>query len=170
MRTRPGGRKHPTGSRLTPYLFLAPGCALFAIAILYPVGRALQISFYRWSVLPGKASVFVGFGQYSREFRDPVFWRAFGNASFYMAFTVPLQIALGLLVAVLLDSKIRGRGLFRALFYLPVVTSWVVVSLLFKFLFSTDSGFVNWVLHNGTHLTNHDVGWLDSRLPAMVTF
>jgi len=168
-RPRPGRGQRVTGARITPYLFLAPGFLLFALAILYPIARALQISFYHWNVLPGEPSTFVGFKQYVREFHDPVFWRALGNATFYMAFTVPLQIVLGLFVAVLLDSKIRGRGLFRALFYLPVVTSWVVVSLLFKFLFATDSGFVNWVLHDGIHVTNHDVGWLDSRWPAMIT-
>ena len=162
-------RKRPLRSGAVPYLFLAPGFLLFALTILYPIAKAFQISFYDWKVLPGIPSSFVGLQQYTREIHDPVFWRALVNALFYMALTVPLQIVLGLLVAVLLNDRIRGRALFRALFYLPVVTSWVVVSLLFKFLFSTDSGFVNWVLHDGIHLTNHDIGWLDSRWPAMVT-
>jgi multiple sugar transport system permease protein len=159
----------PVGARWIPYFFLAPGFLLFAIAILFPIGRALQISFYDWQLLPGTVSKFVGLRQYIREWHDPVFWRALVNALFYMAFTVPLQIIGGLFIAVLLVAKFPGRSLFRALFYLPVVTSWVVVSLLFKFLFSTDSGFVNWVLHSGLHLTSHDIGWLDSRWPAMVT-
>lgn len=164
-------RRHklPTRKRWTPYFFLAPGFLLFAIAILFPIARALQISFYDWQLLPGTASKFVGLHQYVREWHDPVFWRALVNALFYMAFTVPLQIIGGLFIAVLLVAKFPGRSLFRALFYLPVVTSWVVVSLLFKFLFSTDSGFVNWVLHSGMHITSHDIGWLDSRWPAMVT-
>jgi multiple sugar transport system permease protein len=166
---QPRRRGVTRGPRLTPYLFVAPGFVLFAVAILYPIGRALQISFYDWKVLPGIPSTFVGLDQYVREFHDPVFWRSLGNASFYMAITVPLQIIFGLIVALLLDSKIRGRGLFRALFYLPVLTSWVVVSLLFKFLFNTDAGFVNWVLNNGLHATNHNIGWLDSRWPAMIT-
>ncbi len=157
------------GSRIAPYLFLAPGFVLFAVTILYPIGRALQISFYDWKLLPGVPSEFVGLQQYVREFHDPVFWRSLVNAAFYMAVSVPLQIVFGLLVALLLDAKIPGRGLFRALFYLPVLTSWVVVSLLFKFLFSTDSGFVNWVLHDATGLTGHDIGWLDSRWPALLT-
>jgi multiple sugar transport system permease protein len=154
---------------LAPYLFLAPGFVLFVVTILYPIGRALQISLYDWKLLPGAASNFVGLHQYDRELHDPVFWRALVNSLFYMAFTVPLQIVLGLFVAVLLDAKIPGRGLFRALFYLPVVTSWVVVTLLFKFLFSTDAGLVNWTLQDGAHLTSHNIGWLDSRWPAMIT-
>lgn len=165
----PARTRHRQKLPMAPYLFLAPGMVLFALTILYPIARALQISFYDWALMPGATSTFVGFGQYTREFHDPTFWLSLVNALFYMAFTVPLQIIFGLLVAVLLDSKIPGRGLFRALFYLPVVTSWVVVTLLFKFLFSTNSGFVNWVLHDGLGVVNHNIGWLDSRWPAMVT-
>jgi multiple sugar transport system permease protein len=137
--------------------------------IIYPIFRSLEISFYNWGVFPGTSSQFVGLHQYVRELHDPVFWRALENATFYMIFTVPLQIIFGLSVALLLVRKIPGRGLFRALFYVPVVTSWVVVSLLFKFLFSTDSGFVNWVLHSALHITSHNIGWLDTRWPAMIT-
>ena len=157
------------GSRIIPYLFLAPGFILFAVTILYPIARSLQISFYDWKIFPGIPSTFVGLAQYRQEFHDPVFWRSLVNAGFYMAVTVPLQIVLGLFIAVLLDARFPGRGLFRALFYLPVLTSWVVVSLLFKFLFATDSGFVNWVLHDGIGVTGHNIGWLDTRWPAMVT-
>lgn len=162
-------QKLPARVRWTPYFFLFPGFLLFAGTTLYPMIRALQISFYDWQVLGGTPSKFVGLHQYVREWHDPVFWRALVNAFFYMAVTVPLQIVGGLAIAVLLVAKFPGRALFRALFYLPVVTSWVVVSLLFRFLFSTDQGFVNWVLHDGLHLTGHDIGWLDSRWPAMVT-
>ena len=153
----------------TPYLFLAPGFLLFLLTIIFPMLRAFQISLYKWNVMPGNPNEFVGIQQYIREFHDPVFWRALENAFFYMAFTVPLQIVIGLSIAVLLASKFPGRGLFRALFYLPVVTSWVVVSLLFKFLFGTQYGFVNWIFHNALHVTSHDIGWLDTRWPSMIT-
>ncbi len=84
-----------------------------------------------------------------------------------MAATVPAQIVLGLAVAVLLDAKMPARAIFRVLYYLPVVTSWVVVSLLFRYLFSTDGGLVNWVLHDGISVTNHDVAWLGGRWTAL---
>jgi multiple sugar transport system permease protein len=84
-----------------------------------------------------------------------------------MVATVPAQIVLGLLVAVLLDARMPGRALFRVLFYLPVVTSWVVVSLLFKYLFETDAGLVNWVLKDGLGIVDHNVQWLQHRWLAM---
>jgi multiple sugar transport system permease protein len=158
-----------TKAGLVPYIFLAPGFLLFLLTIIYPIFRALQISFYNWGVFPGTPTTFVGLHQYVREMHDPIFWRALENAGVYMVFTVPLQIIFGLSVAMLLVRKIPGRGLFRALFYIPVVTSWVVVSLLFKFLFSTDAGFVNWVLHSLLHLSSHNIGWLDTRWPSMIT-
>lgn len=153
---------------LAPYLFLAPGFLLFALVILYPITRAFQISLYEWSIAPGAASEFLGLHNYVRALHDPVFWRALTNTGFYMALTVPTQIVLGLAAAVLLDAKMPARGLFRTLYYLPVITSWVVVSLLFRYLFMTDGGFVNWVLHDTLHLMNHDVAWLGGRWTAMI--
>jgi multiple sugar transport system permease protein len=149
------------------YLFLAPGFLLFALVILYPIARAFQISLYEWSIVPGATSRFLGLHNYDRALHDPVFWRSLGNTGFYMAVTVPTQIALGLAAAVLLDARMPARGLFRALYYLPVITSWVVVSLLFRYLFMTDGGLVNWVLHDGLHVIDHNVQWLGSRWTAM---
>jgi multiple sugar transport system permease protein len=163
-RTRAGRRLR---ERAAPYLFVAPGFALFALVILYPIWRAFQISLYHWAIAPGTPSDFAGLANYSREIHDPVFWRGLVNTGFYMAVTVPAQIAIGLAVAVLLDGRMPGRGLVRALYYLPVVTSWVVVSFLFRYLFITDGGLVNWLLHDVTHVTGHNVDWLGQRWPAM---
>jgi multiple sugar transport system permease protein len=166
----------PRGRRLTArrrkeitaaYLFLAPGFLLFALVILYPIVRAFQISLYQWALVPGTASKFLGLHNYNRAIHDPIFWRALENTGFYMGVTVPAQIVLGLLAAVLLDAAIPARGLFRTLYYLPVVTSWVVVSLLFRYLFITQGGLVNWILHDNLHLVGHDINWLGARWSAM---
>jgi len=147
---------------LWAYAFAAPGFVLFALVILYPVARAFQISLYNWSIVPGSASTWLGLHNYGRALHDPIFWRSLVNTGFYMAVTTPAQIVLGLGAAVLLDARIPARGLFRALFYLPVVTSWVVVSLLFRYLFMTDGGLVNW-------LTGQHVDWLGGRWTALAT-
>ena len=154
--------------RLTPYLFLVPGYLIFALVVLYPVARAFQISLYDWKIVPGAASPFLGLDNYTRAIHDPLFWRSLENSGIYMAVTVPAQIVLGLAVAVLLDAKMPARAIFRVLYYLPVVTSWVVVSLLFRYLFSTSGGLVNWVLHDGISVTNHDVAWLGGRWTALI--
>jgi multiple sugar transport system permease protein len=152
---------------MAAYLFLLPGFALFALVILYPIVRAFQISLYHWAIAPGLPSQWVGLGNYTRELHDPIFWRGLVNTGFYMAVTVPAQIVIGLAVAVLLDARIPGRAAFRTLFYLPVITSWVVVSLLFRYLFITDGGLFNWVLHDSLHVTGHNIDWLGQRWTAL---
>ena len=152
---------------LAAYLFLAPGFLLFALVILYPIARALQISLHEWAIVPGIASEFVGLQNYRHAIDDPIFWRALVNTGFYMAVTVPAQIVLGLAAAVLLDARMPARTFFRTLYYIPVITSWVVVSLLFRYLFITDGGLVNWTLTDGIHLTDHNISWLGGRWTAL---
>lgn len=147
--------------------FIAPGLALFLIAIVYPVLGAVQMSFYRWQILAGAVSQWIGLDNYVRALGDPEFWLSLGNSGFYMLLTVPPQIVLGLLVALLLKAKSPAQPVFRALFYLPVVTSWVVVSLLFKYLFA-DQGLINFTLHDFLHLMSSDVSWLSDRWTAMI--
>jgi len=150
------------------YLFLAPGFLLFVLVILYPIVRAFQISLYSWSIVPALASHFLGLHNYNRAIHDPIFWRALANTGFYMAVTVPAQIIFGLAAAVLLDARMPARGLFRTLYYLPVVTSWVVVSLLFRYLFITNGGLINWLIHDEFHLVGHNVNWLGAHWTAML--
>jgi multiple sugar transport system permease protein len=153
--------------RATPYLFLAPGFLLFALLILYPMVRAFQMSLYDWQIVAGAASKFIGLDNYVKAYHDPIFWRALVNSGAYMLLTVPAEVVLGLAVALLLRAKASGSVAFRVLFYLPVVTSWVVVSLLFQYMFA-DGGLVNYGLHGLLHVTGHDVSWLSNRWPALV--
>lgn len=152
---------------LTPYLFLAPGLLLFGLFILYPIVQAAQMSLYDWNILRGAASEFIGLENYLRAFEDDRFWLSLGNSGVYMLLTVPPQIVLGLAVAMLLRSKAPAQPVFRVLYYLPVVTSWVVVSLLFKYLFA-DEGLINFTLGDVLHLTDGDTSWLSERWTAML--
>jgi multiple sugar transport system permease protein len=163
---RPAVRRTPRRRSAIPYAFLAPGFVLFAALIIYPMIRAFQMSFYDWNVVAGATSEFIGWQNYTKAFHDQIFWRALANSGVYMLLTVPPQIVLGLAVAMLLHAKAPARTLFRLLFYLPVVTSWVVVSLLFQYLFA-NTGLVNYVLH-GAHLTNGNTSWLSDRWTALV--
>jgi multiple sugar transport system permease protein len=167
----PRGRRSPRGRRgtrtLTPYLFLLPGVTLFVVAILYPIVSAVQMSFYDWKIMAGAVSDFMGLDNYTRAFQDERFWTGLANSGIYMLFTVPPQIVLGLAVAMLLKRKSPTQPLFRVLYYLPVVTSWVVVSLLFKYLFA-DRGLVNFTLNDFLHLASGDVSWLSGRWTALV--
>jgi len=163
----PGRRGASARRALTANALLVPAFVLFAIVMLVPILKAAQVSLYDWSPFPGADNTFVGAANYTRALHDDQFRLGQVNALVYMLITVPGQILLGLAVALLLESRMPARTLFRVLFYLPVVTSWVVVSLLFRYLFVTDGGLVNWVLVDGIHVADHPIGWLDSRWSAI---
>jgi multiple sugar transport system permease protein len=163
----PRRRSRPRLGLLTPYLFILPGVVLFGVFILFPIVQAMQMSLYDWSILRGAASDFVGLSNYARAFSDDRFWLSLGNSGIYMLFTVPPQIVLGLAVAMLLRSKAPAQPVFRVLFYLPVVTSWVVVSLLFKYLFA-DQGLVNFTIGDVLHMTGGETSWLSGRWTGLI--
>jgi len=125
------------------------------------------MSVYDWNILLATASEFIGLENYLRAIQDDRFWLSLSNSGVYMLFTVPPQIILGLGVAMLLRSKAPMQPVFRVIFYLPVVTSWVVVSLLFTYLFS-DSGLINFTLGNLLQITDGATSWLSERWTAML--
>jgi multiple sugar transport system permease protein len=139
--------------------FILPAMFFFLTFNIYPILKAFQMSFYEWNILMPNESRFVGFKNYLFAFQDPVFWTALRNTILYTLVTVPSQMALGLIVAILLDQNIKGKTFFRTLYYLPVITSWVVVSLLFKYLFNSHAGLVNYILKDVLHLIPSYINW-----------
>jgi multiple sugar transport system permease protein len=150
------------------YLFLLPGLMLFAAFVIYPMLYSLRISFYDWNVIKPAKSEFVGLDNYRMLLSAPVFRRAVLNTLAYTAITVPGQMTLALIVAVLLDQKIRGKTFFRVAYYLPVITSWVIVTLIFEYLFNSQAGMINYLLRDVLHLVDEPIRWLADPVLAMV--
>ena len=139
---------------------------LFAVTVVYPILQAVQMSLYDWRIIGSATSEFLGLENYARALGDEHFWLSFGNTVFYLVATIPPQIVIGLSIALLLHARSPIRPLLRVLYYLPVVTSWVVVSLLFRFLFA-DQGLINWTL--GTTVSSAgDTSWLADRWTGIV--
>lgn len=155
---RAAHRRRRLRKSLPAYLFILPGMALFLTWTLYPLAQAFVMSFAEWNLI--KPSKFVGLDNYRRALDDPIFWTALKNTVLYTAITVPGQMVLGLAVALLLDGPLRARAFFRTLYYLPVVTSWVVVSLVFTYLYNGQAGFINWVLNDGLGIVDDNINWL----------
>ncbi len=165
-------RKAATGTMtrtaLAGYSFVLPGFLIYAVIILYPAVQTFLLSLREWRITPGAESPWVGLDNYVRAFGDPAFLDSLVNALVYTLATVPLQIAIGLFLAVLLDSRLPGRVAFRVLFYLPVVTSWVVVSLLFQYIFSSGDGLANLVVVDILHLSDDNIAWFQNRWTSYV--
>ncbi|KIY21464.1 MULTISPECIES: carbohydrate ABC transporter permease [Mesobacillus] len=140
--------------------FILPAMFFFLAFNTYPILKALQMSFYQWNILMPSESEFIGFDNYLQAMKDPVFWTSLKNSIIYTTVTVPSQMVLGLFVAVLLDQSIKGKAFFRTLYYLPVITSWVVVSLLFKYLFNSQAGLINYILKDFLHIIPSYINWL----------
>jgi len=126
------------------------------------------MSLYKWNINPRIPNEFVGLSNYVKLFHDDKFYTALINTLKYVIVTVPGQMIIGLLIAVLLTRGLKGQTFFRLLYYLPVITSWVVVSVLFQYLFATRGGLVNYLLKDLLHLINRDIRWLAQENTAMI--
>ncbi len=147
--------------------FMLPGFVLVLVFVVYPLLRGLQMSLYHWNLMVPAQSQFVGLDNFVRALtQDPGFWTAARNTVLYVVITVPAQMALGLGAALLLNAAIRGRAFFRALYYLPVVTSWLVVSYVFAYLFSDGPGPINNLLVNTLHILPAPIDWVHDSLAS----
>ncbi len=151
------------------YSLVIPGLVLFAFWTVYPLVDAFVMSFTAWNPNPSASSPFVGGNNYGRALHDPVFWQALRNVVWYTVITVPGQMALGLGVALLLNRKLMGRSVFRVLYYLPVITSWLVVGYVFEYLFNSQGGLVDWLLGDVVHLISDTQSWFGDPSLALPT-
>lgn len=152
----------------TAYLFLAPGLVHFTVFTLFAVSFAFYLSFHEWNILEPEKP-FVGLDNYIRLFSDQKFHRAVGNTLLFML-GIPLTMALGLGLALLLNTKIRGIAIYRTFFYLPVITPLVVSSIIWKWIYQGDYGLLNYYLLQ-LGLVKEKVLWLsnpDLALPALI--
>ena len=143
-------------------LLLTPGLAIFALFTVYPIIRLFWMSLCDMSFASMLEQPFAGLANYREVFRDPTFWTVFVNSLVYTAVTVPGQMALGLLIAILLSGIKRFSVTFRVINYLPVVTSWVIASLVFRYIFNTE-GLLNYFLWKVLGVTSGNIRWLDTR-------
>jgi multiple sugar transport system permease protein len=153
---------------LPALIFLFPGLVLFVLFFLGPMLYSLRISFFEWKIVHPEQSVFVGFRNYQRALSDPIFQRAILNTLAYTVITVTVKMILGLGVALLLNQRFRGRTFFRVAYYLPVITSWVIVSLLFEYMFNGQAGLVNYILKDILRLIPKDVLWFADPILTLV--
>lgn len=144
------------------YGFVLPGLLLYMLWTVYPLVYQLYISFFDWRIMPGQTSTFIGFANYERAFADRTFWLAMQNTLVYALITVVGQMLIGFTLALLVNRVFIGKRVFRAIYYLPVVTSWVVVSFLWLYLFNAgNSGLINYVLMS-LGIIPESVSWLAS--------
>ena len=126
------------------YWLVLPYVLFFLAFVAYPLLFSLILVFHRWNVV--SPMEWVGLKNFTRLVQDPLFFRSLLNTAIFLSIHIPLQIVIALCLALLLNARIRGRGFFRAVYFLPVVVSGVAVTLLWQQLYSYDYGVLNTVL------------------------
>lgn len=127
------------------WLFISPMVLGYILFLFVPIVGAFIMSFTDYSLL--HTSSFIGLDNYKKAFsEDPLFWKSVGQTLYFSAGLIPLNLSLALGLALLLNRKIPGIGLFRTAIFTPVVTSIVVWAIAWKYIFATDSGLINELL------------------------
>jgi ABC-type sugar transport system permease subunit len=144
----------------------APAIILLTLFLVVPVLLAFGLSFTNARLISPNAPRAVGFDNFFRAFEDPVFLQSLWNTFAFALVIVPVQSALGLLLAVLVNQRIRGVFLYRVIYFIPVVTSIVVVSILWKLMYRED-GLINSFLDAMTFGAWNGVDWLGDQSTAL---
>ena len=142
------------------YIMVAPTIIGLIVLNLYPFIDTLKLSFTKTK--PFGFYEFNGLTNYITMFTNADFWRANLNTIYFCLLTVPLGIFLALVVAVMLNTKIKGRTAFRAIFFLPMVVAPAAVAMVWKWMFNTEYGIINTLLGN-------NVNWITNPNVVMVT-
>lgn len=179
MRVLPGLQTKPrdnrillSGRRFLILIAVVPAVIFFIVWLIIPLLLSLVMSLHEWSPL-SKDTPFVGLQNYIEALTaDPLFGTTIKNTFYYMALTVPLGALLSLIIAVMINSLKHARGIFRVLYFLPVVTSGVAVAILWRTLYQGRFGIftqlIQLFLIDTLHLPiNPSIQWLTSRYLAM---
>ncbi|MFC5401307.1 carbohydrate ABC transporter permease [Cohnella soli] len=150
--------------------FLAAGVLLTFVFVLYPLAKGIHISLFDYKVIRPSASTFLGMDNYRKVFSDHTVLIALRNTVLLALVTVPGQWAFGILLAMLINLQfVRAKVFFRLVYYLPVISSWIVVCYMFQFLFADgSSGIVNFVLTDVLHLASKPIAWVQNTWTANV--
>jgi multiple sugar transport system permease protein len=130
--------------RMTFWCFISPWLIGFCLFGLGPILASIWLSFTNYSLF--KPPVWVGLANYRELFRDPLILKSLGNTLFYVVFAVPLGTVGALMLALLLNQKVRGIAVWRTIFYLPTIVSGVAMGVLWRWIFNPEIGLANTLL------------------------
>jgi multiple sugar transport system permease protein len=133
-------KKRRISSKLSPWLFLAPGLLVFLLYVVYPILSSIWLSFYEWDGLGEK--VWVGFSNYQELFSSEAFYTALKNNVLWLIFFM-LAPPIGMAIALFLNQQVRGIRVVKSLFFFPFVISQVVVGLVFSWFYDPNFGLLN---------------------------
>ncbi|MFP4461864.1 MAG: carbohydrate ABC transporter permease [Thermotogota bacterium] len=157
------GNRRKIQMYVVAYSFLLVPLVLMGIFTFYPLFKGVTLSFAKYNIINGKTE-WLGFENYKSIFDDGYFYRALSNTYKYLIIVIPIQF-FSLSLAVLVNKKLRGMKFFRTLFYIPVITGAVIVSLTWKWIYAED-GLLNYMLMT-LNLIEDPILWLTDKRFAL---
>jgi ABC-type sugar transport system permease subunit len=156
--------------RLFGYGLLLPTLAVLALVILYPLADGVRISLMRMKLTSVAEPRFIGFQNYLDLFQDEQFWATFRTTAIWTAANVVAQIILGLALAVLLNERLKARGLYRSAALIPYVVPSVAAALIWRWMYDGTSGIFNAILLRLGLINDYRpwLGEINSALPAVI--
>ena len=146
---KPARAENPLGNTrrsAKAYLYLLPAFAVLAVFVVYPILMTLRMGFYQSYVYLTDTGTGFGLNSFRYVLQDPAFGLAVRNTMFIVLVGVPITIVLSLGAALLINSLLRTKGLFQTLYFLPYVTSTLAIGLVFRWLFHSEYGYINFFL------------------------
>ena len=126
--------------------FLFPSMAGLLVFLIIPMLSSLVLTFYEWDPLIPTRFIFLGLENYQTLIKDTDFWDALRHTLFFIVGYIPLVLVSGLGVALLMNQKLIGRTFFRGAFFMPVISAWVAVALMWTWIFNPKFGIINYLL------------------------
>lgn len=130
---------------LTGYLMIFPVVAGLLVFYIYPIFKVIIDSFYEVGSFNKRS--FVGLDNYLTMFNDPKMWSSLFNTFSYVIVIVPGTIIISLILAALLNNKIKGRGFFRVVYFIPAITMGAAIAMIWKWMYNSDHGIINAILN-----------------------
>ena len=128
------------------WAFILPTMLGLIILNIYPIFKTIYESFFKTGDF-GKGNIFIGFDNYVKLFHDAEVWQALLNTFKYAIVEVPFSIAIALVLAVLLNRKMKGRAVYRTIFFLPMVAAPAAIAMVWRWLFNSEFGLLNHIFH-----------------------
>lgn len=167
MNNKKERKKHTNRKRaefIWGWLFILPTMTGLMILNIIPIFQTIYQSFFKTGAF-GRGNIFVGLTNYKRLISDGAVWQALLNTIKYAIAEVPISIAIALVIAVLLNAKMQGRSIYRAIYFLPMVVAPAAVSMVWKWLFNTEFGLLNHLLES---IGLKPVAWISN--PAIAIY
>jgi multiple sugar transport system permease protein len=147
-------------------LMVTPAVLLLLVFFFIPVLLCFVLSFTNARLISPEPTQLSGVDNFTRLFQDPLFWKSLRNTLYFAVVVVPLQSGFALVLALLVNARMRATNFFRVLYFIPVVTSIVVVSILWRFMYQP-TGLVNQILQTVTFNAIQGPDWLNNTKTAM---